>query len=300
MRAGKLRAEGGIAPRVVGVAQVREREIELAGTRSPAIESGPAAAEAAVFVHGNPGSSADWRDLAGRVGEFSRALALDMPGFGGCRAPRDFDFRPEGFSEFLGDALDLLGVERAHIVVHDLGGPFSWPLITARPELVSSVAMINTGMLSGRRWHTMARLWRTPLVGEAVQLATPRRLFMRGLQAGDGRPLPDEFVDRMGRDYDRHTRRAVLAIYRAADVPYPAASRWRATLASLDLPSLIVWGEKDPFVPPRAIEHLRSAFPSAEVVRLSGSGHFPFADDPEGTAAAVVPFLQAQLERAAV
>jgi pimeloyl-ACP methyl ester carboxylesterase len=280
---------------VVGVAEVREREIELAGLRSPAIESGPEAAEAAVFVHGNPGSSADWKDLAGRVGEFARALAFDLPGFGGCRAPRDFDFRPEGFGEFIGAALDRLGVERAHMVVHDLGGPFTWPLVAARPELVSSVVMINTGMLSGRRWHTMARLWRRPLVGEAVQLATPRRLFERGLRSGDARPLPDEFVRRMGRDYDRHTRRAVLGIYRAADVPYPAASRWRAAISELDLPALIVWGEKDPFVPERAIEHLRAAFPSAEVVRLPASGHFPFADDPDGTAAAAVPFLQAQL-----
>jgi pimeloyl-ACP methyl ester carboxylesterase len=277
--------------------EVREREIEVAGLRTPAIEAGPPEAEAAVFVHGNPGSSADWRDLAGRVGELGRAVAFDMPGFGGCRAPRGFDFRPEGFGRFIAAALEQLGVGRAHFVVHDLGGPFTWPLIVAQPHLVSSVVMMNTGMLSGRRWHTMARLWRMPLVGEAVQVFTPRRLFERGLGSGEGRPLPAEFVRRMGRDYDRHTRRAVLRIYRAADAPYPESGRWRETLASLDLPSLIVWGEKDPFVPVRTIEHLRSAFPSAHVVRLPASGHFPYADDPEGTAAAVVPFLQTRLNR---
>jgi pimeloyl-ACP methyl ester carboxylesterase len=278
-----------------GVAEIREGEVEVGGIRSPLIEAGPAAGEAVVFVHGNPGSRRDWEDLVRQVGEFRRAVAFDMPGFGGCRAPRGFDFRPEGYGRFLAEALSGLGVERAQMVVHDLGGPFTWPLIDAHPDLVRSVVAINTGMLDGRRWHRMARLWRRPVIGDLMQLAAPRAAFERALTAGGKSPLPGDFVTRMHRDYDLHTRRAVVKLYRAADLPYPAAAAWKKTLHDLDLRSLIVWGEKDPFVPEAAIQGILSAFPSAEVVRLPDSGHFPFADDPEATAAAVLPFLREPL-----
>src|SRR2546423_609966 len=62
-------------------ALVRERGIVVNGLRSPVLEAGPPAGEEAVFfVHGNPGSSEDWRGLVGLAGVFTRAIALDMPG----------------------------------------------------------------------------------------------------------------------------------------------------------------------------------------------------------------------------
>jgi pimeloyl-ACP methyl ester carboxylesterase len=56
-----------------------------------------------------------------------------------------------------------------------------------------------------------------------------------------------------------------------------------------------VWGASDPFVPVHHAEQQRKAFPGAEVVVLEDSSHWPFLDDPEGVAAAVLPFLRAQV-----
>jgi pimeloyl-ACP methyl ester carboxylesterase len=108
-------------------------------------------------------------------------------------------------------------------------------------------------------------------------------------------PLPEAFIDRMYDDFDRGTRRAVLRHYRATPVPYPPASGWVEALRALDRPALIVWGASDPYLGRRRIEDLKQPFPGAEVELLEGSGHFPFADDPEGSAAAVLPFLRARL-----
>jgi pimeloyl-ACP methyl ester carboxylesterase len=278
------------------VAEIRSGEVVLDGVRSPLIEAGPGeATEAAVFQHGNPGSSRDWEDLVARTGEFGRAVAFDMPGFGQSKAPRSFDFSPEGYARFVDASLAQLGIQRAHFVVHDVGGIFTWPLAVEHPRLVGSVVAMNTGILDGKRWHKVARMWRRPLVGELVQLLTSRRRFERGLTADGAMPLPEQFVERMWRDYDRGTRRTVLKLYRTMDPPYPASDAWKSALSSLDPPALIAWGERDRFVPPKAIERIGAALPSAEVVVLPGSGHFPFADDPEGTAAAVVPFLRRRL-----
>ena len=62
---------------------LRRSEVMVDGVRSVVLQGGPASSdEAIVFVHGNPGFSRDWEELLERVGEFSRCLAPDMPGFG--------------------------------------------------------------------------------------------------------------------------------------------------------------------------------------------------------------------------
>lgn len=277
------------------MSEISTGEISVAGLRSPLISSGPEdSTEAVVFLHGNPGSRLDWESLVEGVGEFGRALAFDMPGFGQADAPRGFGYRVEDYAEFIDGALGELGVTRAHLVVHDFGGAFGFCWGAAHPDALGSVVMFNTGTWTHPRWHRVARLWRRPVVGELVMALTNRRSWRKGLSRGPA--LPAEMIDRMYDDFDRDTRRAVLRLYRATPLPYPPAAGWVRTLAKLDRPALIAWGADDPFLSPRRVEDLRQPFPSAEVVRLQGSGHFPFADNPRATAAAVLPFLRARLE----
>lgn len=278
------------------MAEVRERELVVDGLRTPLLEAGDTnAREAVVFLHGNPGSSEDWRDLIGRAGEFGRAVAFDAPGFGGADAPRSFDYRIEGYAVFIDKALAELGIDRVHLVVHDFGGPFgiAWSA-THEGKLVSAV-IFNTGLGTARKWHGFATYWRRPVIGELAMLATTRRRWRKAMTAGDARPLPPEFVDRMYDDYDRKTRRTVLKLYRSMPLPYPPAAGWLEQLARWDRPALIVWGRKDRLLAERRVDEIRNAFPGADVAFLEESGHFPFADDPDGSAAAVVPFLKRQL-----
>jgi pimeloyl-ACP methyl ester carboxylesterase len=273
-------------------------QVSVAGVNSPLIQSGRAdASEAVVFVHGNPGSSRDFEDLLGRVGEFARGLAFDLPGFGQADKPAGFDYSIEGYAAFIDGALEQLGVERAHLVVHDFGGAFGFCWAAGHPDALASVVMFNTGTWAHGRWHRVARLWRRPVVGELAMALTNRRTWQKTMNAGPA--MPQGFVDRMYDDFDRGTRRAVLRLYRATDLPYPAASGWAQTLAELDRPALIVWGADDPFLGKRRIEDLKGPFPSAEVTILEASGHFPFADDPEASAAAVLPFLRGRVAAAA-
>jgi pimeloyl-ACP methyl ester carboxylesterase len=277
------------------VADVAQSALDVGGVRSRFLQSGDASAgEAVVFVHGNPGSSEDWRELAGQVGEFSRAIAIDMPGYGKADRPRDFDYSPEGYAGFLGDALGQLGVERVHLAVHDFGGPFGWAWIDANPSRLASLVIFNTALMTHARWHFWARVWRRPVLGELAMARPPRWLFRR-IMRQEPRPLPPAFVDRMYDDYDRGARRGVLRLYRATPLPYPPASRWAARLRELDPPAIVIWGARDQFMSPRRVEEYREALTNLEVVLLEDSGHWPFIDDPERAAAAVVPFLRRQL-----
>jgi pimeloyl-ACP methyl ester carboxylesterase len=278
--------------------EARETQIAVEGVRAPVLQSGPPDDdEAIVFVHGNPGSSRDWGDLLARTGVFARAVAPDMPGFGHADKPDGFEYTVQGYGRFLGGTLDALGVRRAHLVLHDFGGPWGLAWAASNPGAVASVVLINTGVLTGYRWHYLAKIWRAPVLGELFQLTATLPAFRLLLRHGNPRGLPRDFVERMYRDYDRGTKRAVLRLYRATpagalEAPLPAMHK-------LDPPALVVWGRHDPYLRVEHAEWQRRAFPSAEVVVLDDSGHWPFADDPEGVADTIVPFLRRQTQLAA-
>ncbi len=279
-------------------ADVTEGEVLFQGFRSPYLQSGDRRSEdAVVFLHGNPGSSEDWRNLLGQVGAFGRAVALDMPGFGRASKPRDFNYTVEGYARHLDGTLIHLGVHRAHLVLHDFGGPWGLAWAARRPERLGSVVLINIGLMPGYRWHYLARIWRTPLLGELFFAATTRTAFGLSLKHGNPRRLAKAMVDRMYRDLDWGTKRAVLRLYRATNNPGQMAEALGPLFRQLGVPTLVIWGAADPYLPVHYAERQREFFPNAQIVILERSGHWPFADDPEGVADALLPFLQKQLER---
>lgn len=279
---------------------LRKLEIRVHHVRSPVLEAGPGDRdEAVVFLHGNPGSSRDWEDLAGRVGEFGRAVAPDMPGFGRADKPADFTYTVDGYAEHLDAMLAALGIRRAHLVLHDFGGPWGLAWAAAHRDRVASLVLINSGVMLGYRWHSVARIWRTPLLGELFQATATRRLFHLLLKRGNPRGLPRSFVDRMYDDYDWGTRRAVLKLYRATRHPDRLAEQLARALRPLRVPVLVIWGRHDPYIPVELAERQREVFPDAQIVILDESGHWPFADDPERVAAAAVPFLKQQYRQRA-
>lgn len=274
-----------------------ERHLTACGVRTRVLEGGahPQASEAVVFVHGNPGASEDWRDLMSRTAPHGRVIALDMPGFGHADKPADYPYSVEGGATFLGEALRQLGIVRAHLVLHDFGGPWGLAWAAMNPLGLASLTLINTGLLVGYRWHLMARIWRTPVLGELQQMLTTRSGFRWALSIGQRRPLPQAFVDRMYDDLDRGTKRAILKLYRATGDVSARSEMVGKMLAPLNPPTLVVWGAADLYLPVKFAEAQKRFFARAELALLPDSGHFPFADDPQGVADAVVPFLQRQL-----
>lgn len=274
-------------------AGTQDLRLRVDGVTVPVSAAGPGdAEEAIVFVHGNPGSRRDWDDLLSRSAAFSRCVALDLPGFGRADRPDGFEYTVAGYARFLGAALDELAVHRAHLVLHDFGGLWALEWAAREPERLASAVLVNTGLLLDYGWHYLARIWRTPVVGEAFMAATNRSGFRTLLRHGNPRGLPRAFVDRMYDDFDAGTKRAILRLYRATPDPSAVGRRQAAALAPLDRPALVLWGARDPYLPTRLAPRQREAFPSAEIAILEESGHWPIADDPDGVGRLVEPFLR--------
>jgi pimeloyl-ACP methyl ester carboxylesterase len=261
---------------------VRVYERTVNGVRTVVREHGEGRdGEAVVFVHGNPGSGADWEGLLLRAGRRTRAIAWDAPGFGRTGEPPGFQQNVDGHAEFLAAVLDDLGVRKAHLCLHDFGGPWGLTWAVRHPGRLASLVLVDTGVLLGYRWHVLARVWRTPLLGEAFMATATRRAFHLLVgRRGNPRGLPRPFVDRMFDDFDSVTRRAVLRLYRSFDDPAGWSAAVSPALRALGVPVLVVWGAHDPYIGAAQALIQRSTFPDAEIIVLPDSGHWPFVDDP--------------------
>jgi len=275
-------------------ATVRKRRLSVAGVSTRLIEAGPEEATTAVaFLHGNPGSSDDWEPLIEAVGATGkRALAFDLPDFGETIAAAGFEHTVPGYAAFVDAALAALGVERVYLVLHDFGGPIGLHWIAGHADRLAALTLIDIGILPGYKWHRLARIWRTPVLGEAFMGTATRSAFRFLVNRDEPRGLPRPFVERMFDQYDRWTKRAVLKLYRATDEPGSPDPELLAALRERgELPTLVIWGAGDAYLPSSYAERQREFFPSAEVDVLPHSGHWPFADAPEEVERLLLAFL---------
>ena len=268
-------------------------EIAAMGLRTRVREIGPGGDEAVVFFHGGPGSANDWDPFLPAVGEFARAIAFDLVGFGQSEKPQWLGYGGPAWATFVQHVLNELGVRRVHLVANDLGGEAATHWAAAHPEAFASAALINTGTLIDYRWHAIAQLTRLPLGGALSVLLGG--VLMRPALALYEPTLPRPVLDRWRREYDRDSRRAIRRFYRSG--PQRTTSLVVETLHRLDRPALVIWGARNRFVPPKHAEDQRRSFPRAEIEILPEEGHYAHVRAPDTVKDRVIPFLREQIGR---
>jgi pimeloyl-ACP methyl ester carboxylesterase len=246
--------------------------------------------EAVVFVHGNPDSGSDWMPLMTRVAPFATVVAPDLPGFGAADARADNDYTIYSYARFLDGVIGQLGIERVHLVAHDFGGPFAAAWAADHPDRVGSVTFLNTGVLLDYRWHRMARIWRTPVLGGlSMRAITPEVATVMLARENPG--LSAQWVDTIvAHLMPEKTRHAVLRLYRATRAG--DMEQLAARLRQHDYDALIVFGDADSYIPAEMAHRQVSAFPRADIRILRGLGHWCWLEGTDAVADQVIPFLR--------
>ncbi|MCA9520281.1 MAG: alpha/beta fold hydrolase, partial [Myxococcales bacterium] len=157
------------------------RYFDVAGVRGFVREAGSGAP--VLCLHGVPASSFLYRKVITELADRGlRALAIDLPGLGLSDRPVHFDYSWTGLGRFCVGAVDALGLERFHLVVHDVGGPVGFELARAMPERIVSLTVLNTVVdvdVFRRPWQM--KPFAAPLLGELwlamMQPITVRSLF---------------------------------------------------------------------------------------------------------------------------
>jgi pimeloyl-ACP methyl ester carboxylesterase len=229
-----------------------------------------------LYLHGVPDSSDQWLEFLARSG----GLAPDLPGFGRSGKPGNLSFTIEEYADFLESFLALVDVERVQLVVHDWGA-VGLAFAQRHPKRVERLVVINAvPFLPGYRWHRTARMWRTPILGELSMGSINRRvlrLISRESNATPG-PMPDSWIDSVLAHFDQGTQRAILRLYRSSPPERLAAAGEH--LGELGVPSLVVWGMRDPYIPARFGKAYADVL-GGELLELADAGHWAWIDRPD-------------------
>ena len=245
----------------------------------PPDSASSASADAAtpLYLHGVPTNSDDWLAFLERTG----GLAPDLPGFGRTGKANNLDYTIPGYAAFVERYLDFLGVERVSLVVHDWG-VVGLAFAQAHPERIERLVILNAvPFLPGYRWHRIARVWRTPLLGELAMGSLGRHTLRYASKESNVTPgpLPEAWLDTVLDHFDQGTPRAILRLYRSSPPDVLAAAG--ARLGELAMPALVVWGAQDPYIPARFGRAYAGALANAELLELPDAGHVPWLDRPD-------------------
>jgi pimeloyl-ACP methyl ester carboxylesterase len=221
-----------------------------------------------LYVHGVPNGAVMWKPFLERSG----GIAVDLPGFGESGKRGDLDTSFEALGRFVGDFADHVGLDRVRLCMHDWGGVgLLWAM--REPTRVERVVLIDAvPFLPGYRWHPTARRWRRRGIGELAMGFSVRPVLRRALPKGMGDEVADAF--------DVGTQRSILRLYRSA--PEDALARAGEGLKAITAPALVVWGERDPYIPPSFAQDYADALGGPTEVQVHpGAGHWPWLRAPD-------------------
>jgi len=225
-----------------------------------------------LYLHGVPNSGEMWEPFLERTG----GIAPDLPGFGESDKPVDFEYSIDGYRRFLAGLTADIG--RFSLVMHDWGA-VGLMLAADRPEAVERIVLIDAvPFLPGYRWHRIARMWRRPVVGELVMGFSTKWGF-KWLARREGtlpRERSDAEVERVWKHFDQGTMRAILKLYRSA--PEDVLARAGERLGAIGAPALVVWGDRDPYLPTGFAHDYAAAL--GGTTEIVPTGHWPWLEDP--------------------
>ncbi len=251
-----------------------------------------------VLVHGMLNSSSHWQSVALNLADSYTVIAPDLIGHGDSAAPRG-DYSLGAHAASIRDLLSSLGIERATIVGHSLGGGVAMQFFYQFPARVERLVLISSGGL-GHEVSPMLRTAALPGMSAPLSLAAHPRLLAALWDAGArlrGRGIRQgayvQAVARALRPLERpQAREAFLQTLRAViDVRGQRVSATDRLYLLESMPTMIVWGERDHTIPLEHGQRAHEAIPNSCLRTLEGAAHFPHLEEPDALAEVLREFL---------
>ena len=235
-----------------------------------------------MLLHGVPTSSFLWRkvlpELAARG---RRAVAFDLPGLGLADRPRDYDYSWTGLGRFAAAAVDELGLDSFHLVLHDIGGPVGFELLArVAPGRVRSLTVMDT-MLEvdtfERPW--MMELFARRAIGELWLAGATRLAWATLMRMVGGDASYAEWTAHLDLLKREDGGRAFLRIMRGFERTREKRDLYVGALSDFPGPAQVVWGGRDTALPADPLaDHVVRALGGAPLHVLPRAKHFPQED----------------------
>jgi pimeloyl-ACP methyl ester carboxylesterase len=242
-----------------------------------------------LLLHGIFDSADTWGGVTERLRGSFRILAPDLPGFGRSGAPADFDASLPHLAQFIDNLLAEIGiVEPINLVGFDIGATYGLAWAVTHPTKVRRLAIFNSNFFSDYEWHPWAKLWRIPLLGDLVMAGVTETAFARQLTRTAPHISPEQ-ARAAARLVTPAAKRMALRHYRALDSANFRGWEDRLRELTAKVPTLVAWGDKDPFVSPSWAER----FGAQEVHHFPEHNHWLPAEAPEELSKLLGAFLAA-------
>ena len=278
---------------------MERREVILHGHQVSYTEAGAAQGPPLVLIHGVAGNGHTWDDAIFTLQRSVHVIAPDLLGHGESAKPRG-DYSLGAYASGIRDLLQVLGHEKATIVGHSLGGGVAMQFAYQFPERCERLGLVSSGGL-GHEITPLLRAATLPGMELVAPLFTNNWARRVGEVAGDliGR-LPllgwppslheiasgyQSLADTEARSAFWHTLRSVV------DVTGQRVNALDRLYLAADLPTLIVWGGGDPFIPVRHAERAAAMVVGSRLEIFETAGHYPHRDEPERFARVLLQWM---------
>ena len=251
-----------------------------------------------LLVHGLAGSAMTWRHVMAPLAQRYTVIAPDLLGQGQSDKPRG-DYSLGAHADMLRDLLDALGYERATFVGQSLGGGVAMQLAYQFPERCERLVLVDSGGL-GREMSVILRLLSLPGAEYLFPLVCTPRLRDAGSRVATwlGRagarstPAREEIWRSYASLADAASRHAFFrSLHDVIDWGGQAVSALGRLHHAAQIPTLIVWGAQDPFIPVSHARTAHEAIPGSRLVIFEGVGHYPHCEAPERFVETIVDFI---------
>lgn len=247
--------------------------------------------EPLVLLHGWSASLHTWDGWAEKLEKDFRVIRPDLPAFGLTGPAAGADYSIDFYVDFLDRFLTKLGVEESCIAGNSLGGGITWLYAARYPDKVKKIILLDAAGYE-MEMPAITKLARPKIIRAIIRHITPRYAirFLVHQVYGDGKKVTAETVDRYYRLLLRENNREVLftVLDRIGDSKNEEVE---PQLHSIKVPALIMWGEKDAWIPLELAYRFKQDLPDARLLTYEGVGHIPMEEIPEITAQDALDFL---------
>lgn len=251
-----------------------------------------------LLVHGMAGSSVTWRHVMPALAERFTVLAPDLLGQGQSDKPRG-DYSLGAHANTLRDLMDALEHERASVIGQSLGGGVAMQFAYQFPERCERLVLVDSGGL-GREVTFYLRVLTVPGLESVFPLFCSPRLRDAGSRVASwlggvgvrSTPARQEIWRSFASLADAENRRAFFrSLHEVIDFSGQAVSALSRLWRAAQLPTLIVWGDRDPFIPVSHAAAAHEAIPGSRLEIFEGVGHYPHCEAPERFVEVLVDFI---------
>ncbi|GGN95966.1 alpha/beta fold hydrolase [Nocardia rhizosphaerihabitans] len=231
-----------------------------------------------------------WRDVVPALAAEHTVYAVDLPSQGYTEVHReDFAYDLPAMSEAIEAFFDAVGLERAAIAGHSWGGAWSLYFAQQHPDRVERLVLLDSPGIDAEK-APVTPLFTTPLLGELATNLTTRDLYADNIRGTfqHRHLVTDEVIDELYAPFSRPANRAgFLSLWRNLDYRLTDAG-----LAEVTAPTLVLWGERDSWLPTSQAHQLAARIPEATATVVPGCGHTVHEDCPAQVNPVLTAFLR--------